>query len=129
MVRIVDGVTEAEASSFFALSGSEMAHVVNSLEQQDYVERSEGRLRLTEAGRSLFTTGSEQPQIYEVERRNERHGFDLVSLAPAAFSPLSRFDSEIPELRPPAPVKIDRSEERRVGKVCVRTGRSWGARL
>lgn len=106
LIRILDGLTEAEATSFFAFSAAEMAYVVNSLEQQGYVMRVEGSLWLTEAGRSLFNSGSDEPQIYDVERRHERHGFDLVSLAPATFSALSRFDSELPELQPAEPDQI-----------------------
>lgn len=102
LVRIVDGISEAEAAKFFAFSESEMTYVVNSLDYHGFLERAEGGLYLTEAGRSLFKAGSEEPQLYEVERRIERHGFDLVSVAPAAFSVLSRFDSELPELRPPS---------------------------
>lgn len=102
LVWIVDGISEAEAAEFFAFSGAEMAYVVNSLDYHGYLERSEGGLWLTEAGRSLFKAGSEEPQLYEVQRRIERHGFDLISMAPAAFSALSRFDSELPELPPPS---------------------------
>jgi hypothetical protein len=106
MLKIADGITEEDVAAFFGFSPSEMAYVVNDMEEQGYVERTEGALWLTNAGSALFRPGSEDPEIYDVEQRSERHGFDLISLAPANFARMSRFDAELPELQPASTDRI-----------------------
>src|SRR3546814_17310562 len=100
----------------------------------------------------LFQPGSEDPLIFEVERKTARIGLDLLSLAPADSRSPSIFELNLPELPLTDPAQISsatdrvpvqfrrhfremptrlasvaaarrRSEERRVGKECVSTCR------
>ncbi|MBV8369495.1 MAG: hypothetical protein JO036_11300 [Candidatus Eremiobacteraeota bacterium] len=105
LVHSVEGIPEGEAAAYFGFSDSEIAFVVSDLEALGYLERREGSLWLTLAGRELFKPGSDTPEIYEVERRSERHGFDLIALAPTEYSSLSPFDAALPEL-PSSPDRV-----------------------
>jgi DNA-binding MarR family transcriptional regulator len=98
LIHSVEGLSQAEAAAFFGFSESETSFVIGELEAAGFIDRRDGRLRLTLAGRELFKPGSETPEVYEVEQRTERHGFDLIALAPAEFYSLSRFESALPEL-------------------------------
>lgn len=53
---------------------------------------------MTDAGRGLFSVGSDEPQIFQVEERMERVGFDLISFALQDRTPLDRFEFELSEL-------------------------------
>lgn len=94
----VDGMTEKDVARFFDFNHVEMAFVVNEAEAREYICREEGRLWLTDAGYSLFKSG-DHPQILEVEKRTEKVGFDLLSLAPCEWEYLSEFESFLPEIQ------------------------------
>jgi hypothetical protein len=97
-VRAIGSCTEDVIQSFFGYNRREMAYVLHEVEEADYVNRIEGRVTLTSTGLSLFHPGIEEPLIYEVERKNARVGFDLISLAPAERKFLSHFERWLPEL-------------------------------
>lgn len=101
LIRIVEGIQETEAAEYFGFSASELAYVVNDMETHGYVERRQGGVWLTEAGRGLFLANSDVPELYQVEQRTDRRGFDLISLAPAESLGLSSFDAALPELKVP----------------------------
>lgn len=94
----VDGMIENDVAFFFGFNHVEMAFVVNEAESRAYISREDGRLWLTDAGYSLFKSG-EHPQILEVEKRSEKVGFDLLSLAPCEWEYLSEFESTLPEIQ------------------------------
>lgn len=93
----VDGIPERDAASFFGFNENEMAFVVNEAESRAYIFREGGRLWLTDAGHELFK-GGDRPQIFEVEKRSERVGFDLLSLSPVEWAFLGGFEGSLPEL-------------------------------
>lgn len=97
-VHAMGSCTEEAVQSFFGYSRREMAYVLHEVEDADYVRRVEGRIALTSTGLSLFHPGSDEPIIYEVERKTARVGFDLISLAPAEKKHLSNFECRLPEL-------------------------------
>lgn len=94
----VDGMDELEAAGFFGFDQREMNFVTEEITARDYVERRDGRIWLTDTGRRLFKDGDDTPHIVSVERRSELVGFDLVSLCPQEFEPISRSDLILPEL-------------------------------
>lgn len=93
----VDGIDEYQVASFFGFNATEMAFVINEAESRSYVERRSGRVWLTDAAYTLFQDG-DRPQIYEVSKRTERVGFDLISMAPCDRESLSDFERSLPEL-------------------------------
>ncbi len=93
----VDGMSEKDVARFFDFNHVEMAFVVNEAEARAYVFREEGRLWLTDAGYALFKENG-RPQIFEVHKRKEKVGFDLLSLAPSDWERLSEFECALPEL-------------------------------
>lgn len=97
-VRAMGTCTEEAAQTFFGYSRREMAYVLNEVEEAAYVQRADGRLSLTASGHGLFRPGTEEPLIYDVERKTARVGFDLISLAPSDRRPLSFFEKRLPEL-------------------------------
>lgn len=100
LLKSVDGIAEDDAAKFFGYSRRDMTFVISEVETNDYVERKDGRLWMTSAGRSLFRDEAEEPTIFEVEKRTERVGFDLIALAPQDRGSLSPFDYQLPELKP-----------------------------
>lgn len=97
-VRTMGTCTEDAVQEFFGYNRREMAYVLNEVEEADYIRRVDGRLTLTTTGHTLFRPGSDEPLIYEVERKTTRVGFDLISLAPAVKRYLSYFEANLPEL-------------------------------
>ncbi|MBX3711483.1 MAG: hypothetical protein KF800_05950 [Lysobacter sp.] len=93
----VDALSERDAQQFFGFSEHEMAFVLKEAEAKAYIERHGAQLRLSEYGRMLFAD-SDKPQIYEVEKGNERAAFDLIALAPAEREYLSDFEFALPEI-------------------------------
>ena len=75
-----------------------MAFVVAEAESRGYIDREDGRLRLTLDGMELFRSGSETPEIYEVEKRQEQFHFDLISFAPHRYGHLEEYQVHLPEL-------------------------------
>lgn len=98
LVRAMGSCTEEAVQAFFGYSRREMAFVLAEVEEAAYVVRSDGRLALTATGHSLFRPGTEEPLIYDVERKTTRAGFDLISLAPAEWRHISYFEQRLPEL-------------------------------
>jgi len=92
-----DGIKEDAAALFFGFNATEMAYVVKDAETRAYISRSEGRMWLTDAGQALFKEG-DKPQIYDVVKRMEKVGFDLLSLAPCDRDYQSDFERALPEL-------------------------------
>src|SRR3546814_4394907 len=97
-VKALGSCSEEDAQTFFGYSRREMAYVLAEVEEADYVDRAEGRLTLTANGLGLFQPGSEDPLIFEVERKTARIGLDLLSLAPADSRSPSIFELNLPEL-------------------------------
>jgi len=97
LLHSVDGMSEEDVARFFDFSAVETAFVVDEAEARAFISRVEGRLWLTDAGYALFKDG-EKPQIYEVQKRMERSGFDLLALAPCERESLSNFELALPEL-------------------------------
>jgi hypothetical protein len=93
----IDGMPEEYVATFFGFNQTEMAFVVGEAESRAYVYRRDGKIWLSEAGYALFKDG-DKPQIFEVDRRVERVGFDLLSLAPCEKERLSDFEMLLPEL-------------------------------
>lgn len=93
----VDGMEEEDVAQFFGFNAVEMAFVVNEAESRGYVYRVGGRIWLADAGHALFMDG-QRPQILEVQRRTEKIGFDLLSMAPCERVNLSEFELALPEL-------------------------------
>ena len=93
----VDGLEEQDVAQFFGFNANEMAFVVNEAESRDYVGRHDGRIWLKDAGYALFKDGS-KPQIFDVQKRTEKIGFDLLSIAPCERDNLSEFERAFPEL-------------------------------
>ena len=92
-----DGISDQNATTFFGFNAKEMAYVLGDAESRAYISRSEGRIWLTDAGRALFNEG-DKPQIYDVVKKTERVGFDLLALAPCDRDSQSEFERALPEL-------------------------------
>src|SRR3546814_17916914 len=60
----------------------------------------------------LFQPGSEDPLIFEVERKTARIGLDLLSLAPADSRSPSIFELNLPELPLTDPAQISSATDR-----------------
>lgn len=99
LVRSIEGISEEDTASFFGFDRRDMSFVLNEAEVHGYVVRQDGRLWLTKAGESLFRAGSRYPEIFEVEQRREKTGFDLIALAPQEFTPLDEFQRRLPEFK------------------------------
>lgn len=99
LVKSVDGISEDDAGSFFGFGRRDMSFVLSEVESHEYVAREDGRLWLTRAGESLFRDGSRSPEIFDVERRRDTVGFDLIAIAPQDFTPLNDFERRLPELK------------------------------
>lgn len=95
LVHSIDGVPEAEVAKFFDFSPQEMTFLLNDAVSLDYVSREAGRLWLTPAGRGLFLQNDDEPQIFNVEKRNWTQGFDLVSFAPQEKDRTEPFDNHL----------------------------------
>lgn len=98
LLHSIDGMTEEDVGTFFDFNAREMSFLLNEAETFGYVLRRDGRIWMTDAGRGLFSVGSDEPQIFQVEERMERVGFDLISFALEDRAPLDRFAFELPEL-------------------------------
>ncbi len=93
----VDGLEEEQIAQFFGFNSTELSFAVNEAEARDFVERQDGCVWLSEAGYALFKD-SDRPQIFEVVKRTEKIGFDLLSMAPCERDNLSDFERALPEL-------------------------------
>ena len=98
LLRSLDTVDEQDVARFFGFNRRELAFVLAEVEEHGFAERSNGRLFLTSEGHSLFRDGSPHPEIFDVEKKEENFGFDLVSLAPQQMLSLERFERGLPEL-------------------------------
>jgi hypothetical protein len=93
----LDSLTEEDIAEFFGFDSEEATFVVNEADAKGYVERHGGRVELTQAGYDLFND-SDRPQVFEVFKRAEKVGFDLLSMAPSERSNLSEVDLSFSEL-------------------------------
>lgn len=100
LVHTSDGIPEEDAAAFFGFDHREFSFVVGEAENKGYVSRRDGRLWIMDAGRNLFRTDEDLPQIYKVEQETERIGFDLLAFAPTDADSLNGFDRAMPELEP-----------------------------
>lgn len=98
LIHAMDSVDEAAAAAFFGFDTREMNFALADLESKSYVDRHDGVLSLTHAGRALFQYGQETPQIYTVQKRAVTQGFDLLSFAPQDNVRVERFESRLDEL-------------------------------
>ncbi|WP_425998246.1 hypothetical protein [Caulobacter sp. DWR1-3-2b1] len=112
LVKVLGSCTEEAVQAFFGYSRREMAYVLAEVEEADYVNRTDGRLALTANGLGLFKPGSDDPVIFEVERKNARIGLDLISLAPADTRSTSIFERCLPELPLADPAQVSAATER-----------------
>jgi hypothetical protein len=106
LLRSVDGMEEEQVREFFGFDRREMGFVLAEVETNGYVNREDGRLWLTTTGRGLFRDGSEEPQVFEVEKRTDRIAIDLFSLAPLEREFLTSFETSLPELHPTDPSEL-----------------------
>jgi hypothetical protein len=112
LLRSVDGMEEEQVRDFFGFDRREMRFVLAQAETNDYVHRREGKLWLTATGRGLFRDGSEEPQVFDIEKRTDRVGLDLLALAPLEKEFLTRFDLSLPELAPDDPADVADASKR-----------------
>lgn len=98
LIHAVDRVDESAAAAFFGFDTREMNFALADLEAKSYVDRHDGILSLTDAGRALFQYGQETPQIYTVQKRAVTQGFDLLSFAPQDNVRVGGFESRLDEL-------------------------------
>lgn len=98
LLKSADGMKEADVASFFGYERREMSFVMSEIETNGFVGRTDGRIYLTAASQGLFRSGSEYPEIFEVENRRETVGFDLIALAPEERRSLDVFECRLPEL-------------------------------
>jgi hypothetical protein len=94
----VDGMEELAIAEFFGFDAQELSFVMDEVTTRDYALRRDGRVWLTDTGRHLFRDGEDTPHILSVEKRSDVVGFDLLSLCPQEFEPITRFDLALPEL-------------------------------
>jgi hypothetical protein len=112
LLRSVDGMEEDKVRDFFAFDRREMGFVLAEAETNDYVQRDDGRLWLTVTGRGLFREGSDEPQVFDIEKRTDRIGLDLFAMAPLEKEFLSKFESSLPELLPGDPADLANASKR-----------------
>ncbi|VAW74107.1 hypothetical protein MNBD_GAMMA13-308 [hydrothermal vent metagenome] len=98
LLKSIDGMKEDDVASFFGYDLREISFVLSEAETNDFVNRKDGRIYLTAVGQGLFKPGSEYPEIFEVDSRQEMVGFDLIALAPEERPYLSAFERRLPEL-------------------------------
>ncbi|MFZ2028831.1 MAG: hypothetical protein WAU68_00865 [Vitreimonas sp.] len=98
LLKAADGINEENAAAFFGFDLREMNFVLGEAESLGYIERRDGALWITSAGSALFRDGAAEPEIFEVEKRTERCGFDLIAFAPQRGAALSGFERRLPEL-------------------------------
>ena len=98
LVKAVPGISEPDAAAFFGFSTREMSFVLAEAETPGYIERRDGRLWLTAIGDGLFRDDSAEPEIFAVEARRSKVGFDLLSLAPERPRFLTAFERGLCEL-------------------------------
>jgi hypothetical protein len=99
LVYTVEGVSEADVAAYFGFNDAEVAFIVNEMDSLGFLDRRQGELWLSLAGRELFKYGSDEPEIYSIEARSEQYCFDLISFAPAEADRLSSFEAALPELK------------------------------
>jgi hypothetical protein len=97
LLYAAESLEEAEVASFFGFNVTELLFVLEEAEHGGYISRSNGRVRLADAGYALFKENG-KPEILEVISRREKIGFDLISLAPCEREYLSERSRAFPEL-------------------------------
>lgn len=98
LLRLVNALPENAIAEFFGFTSDEARFIVDHVENQGYVRRSNGRVHLTDAGHGLFSR-SEEPALFEVSKKEELFDFDLISLAPSdQFRAFDDFEYRLPEL-------------------------------
>jgi hypothetical protein len=98
LLKAVDSLSEEEVADFFGFSADEVSHVVSAAERLEFVSRSGGKVRLTEAGNSNFEASREEPSLYKVQRKTARVAFDLISFCPLRPDHLGAFERTLPEI-------------------------------
>lgn len=136
MLRLVHTMAEIDekwVAEYFGFNEREMSVALAELDAKSYMRRANGNISLTAAGEALFQNGGGLPQIYSVQARNLRQGFDLISFAPQEWVRLDRFDSKLDELRigdasrvANASREIGRSFKRHFGEIAARVDRDVG---
>lgn len=113
LLHAADGIAEESAGEFFGFSGAEALFAIDQTVGHGYVERKAGRLYLTDAGRDLFSAGSEEPTLFEVKGRHDWVDVDLVSFAPADPKRwLDKFELALPELPVVSAEAVGRASDR-----------------
>jgi hypothetical protein len=99
LLHAADGLMEDAVGEFFGFSGEESLFAINQTVAYGFVDRRGGRVYLTDAGRSLFSAGSDEPALFEVRSRQDRVDVDLIAFAPAeARRHLDAFEFKLPDL-------------------------------
>jgi len=111
LLRASEGMLEEDVGAFFGFSHRELAFVLREVEQLGFVERSDGRAWITPQGLALFREGAANPEIFEVEKRRETHGFDLLSMAPQRWTSIGGFERRLPELKFVDPKYVSRGAQ------------------
>ncbi|WP_411888323.1 hypothetical protein [Hydrocarboniphaga effusa] len=136
LIRTVDEIEERLIAAFFGFNDRELAFALAELHAHEYVARFDGLVTLTGSGRALFKENHRVPQIFEVQERAIRQGFDLISLAPQDIQGLSPFERRLEELtiRDVARVANASAEARETfrkffGEISARTDREVSKQL
>lgn len=136
LIRTAEEIEEQLIATFFGFSERELAFALAELHAHDYVTRFNGRVTLTESGLALFKEHKRVPQIFEVQERATRQGFDLLSLAPQDIQGLSAFERRLDELRlrdmakvANASIGVRDSFRRFFGEISARTDRELSKQL
>ncbi len=111
LLRASEGMQEVDIGAFFGFSHRELAFVLREVEQLGFVERGDGKAWITPQGSALFREGAANPEIFEVEKRRETHGFDLLSMAPQRWMSVNGFERRLPELKFADPKYVSRGAE------------------
>lgn len=99
LLRAADDLREDGVAKFFGFNDEEARFAIDQAERFGYVERANGRVSLTAAGRNLFSAGGEEPALFQVVRKTDKVSFDLIAFAPVEpRRMLTKFEFALPEL-------------------------------
>jgi hypothetical protein len=113
LLHAADGLLEDAVGEFFGFSGEECLYAIDQTVAYGYVDRQEGRVFLTDAGRSLFTAGSDEPALFEVRSRHDLVDVDLIAFAPGdSWRQLDQFEFRLQELTVPSAEAVGKASHR-----------------
>ena len=113
LLRASDELKEDWVAQFFGFNDEETRFAIDQAGRFGYVERVNGRVRLTAAGHNLFSAGGHEPTLFQVVRRTDKVHFDLISFAPVEPRRiLTNFELAFPELEIASPAEVGKASER-----------------